>query len=56
MEIKREAGHGGDAQQQGMAYLLKDYASEKFMSSWPTLRPALLITVSKCLQCTLHVA
>ncbi|DBA87303.1 TPA: hypothetical protein ACH3X1_004361 [Trebouxia sp. C0004] len=43
IEIKREAGHSGDAQQAGMAYLLQDCASEKFMSSSPTLRPALLV-------------
>ena len=56
MEIKREAGHSGDAQQAGMAYFLKDCATDKFTSSWPTLRPALLIAVNKCLRCTSHVA
>jgi len=49
MEIKREAGHSGDAQQEGMAYFLQDCATDKFISSWPTLRPALLITVRECL-------
>jgi len=48
MEIKREAGHSGDAQQEGMAYFLRDCATDEFASSWPTLRPALLITVSEC--------
>lgn len=46
-EIKREAGSSGDAQQEGMAYLLKDHATEEFMASWPTLRPALLLTASR---------
>lgn len=30
IEIKSEAGCSGDAQQEGMAYLLQDCASEKF--------------------------
>jgi len=34
IEIKREAGFSGDAQQEGMAYLLKDHATEEFMASW----------------------
>lgn len=45
IEVKREAGKSGDAQQQGMAYHLKDHATEAFMETWQTLRPALLITV-----------
>lgn len=47
IEVKREAGHSGDALQEGMAYFLRDHATEEFMSSWQTLRPALLLTVSK---------
>ncbi|KAL3158975.1 hypothetical protein ABBQ32_011373 [Trebouxia sp. C0010 RCD-2024] len=45
IEVKREAGHSGDAQQEGMAFFLRDHAIEEFMSSWQTLRPALLLTV-----------
>ena len=53
VEVKQEAGHSGDAQQEGMAFLLRDHATEElefeFMSSWQTLRPALLLTVSQML-------
>ncbi|KAL3155473.1 hypothetical protein ABBQ38_011028 [Trebouxia sp. C0009 RCD-2024] len=45
VEVKREAGQSGDAQQEGMAYHLKDHAAEAFMMTWQTLKPALLITV-----------
>ncbi len=47
IEVKREAGKSGDAQQEGMAYHLKDHATEEFMKTWQTLRPALLLTVKK---------
>jgi hypothetical protein len=47
IEVKREAGKSGDAQQEGMAYHLKDHATEAFMGTWQTLRPALLLTVKK---------
>ena len=48
IEVQREAGKSGDAQQQGMAYHLKDHAAEASMMTWQTLRPTLLITVKKC--------
>lgn len=48
IEVKREAGQSGDAQQAGMAYHMKDCATEAFMMTWQTLRPALLITVKQC--------
>lgn len=56
MEIKSEAGHFGDAQHEGMASFLQDCATDKYMSSWQTLRPALLITVSESIHCSSHVA
>lgn len=56
IEIKHEAGSSGDAQQEGMAYLLKDHATEEFMESWQTLRPALLLTVSRSHVMQLHVS
>ena len=56
IEIKREAGSSGDAQQEGMAYLLKDHATEEFMASWQTLRPALLLTVSQRHVMQLHMS
>ena len=45
IEVKREAGHSGDAQQQGMAYHFHDVQSMGFKSNWQTLHPALLLTV-----------
>ncbi|DBA86086.1 TPA: hypothetical protein ACH3X1_005606 [Trebouxia sp. C0004] len=45
IEVKREAGHSGDAQQEGMAYHLQDVKETCFMSRWQTLNPALLLTV-----------
>ena len=55
IEIKREAGFSGDAQQEGMAYLLKDHATEDFMGSWQTLRSILLLTVNPRHVMQLHV-
>lgn len=55
VEVKREAGQSGDAQQEGMAYHLKDHAAEAFMMTWQTLKPALLITVKKCKHSKHHI-
>ena len=54
IEIKQEAGSSGDAQQEGMAYLLTDHATKEFMASWQTLRPALLLKVSQRHVMQLH--
>lgn len=55
IEVKREAGHSGDAQQEGMAYHFQDVKEMGFMTKWQTLNPALLLTVhhyiSTCLWC-----
>ena len=47
IEVKREAGKSGDAQQEGMANHLKDHATEAVMKTWQTLRPALLLMLKK---------
>ena len=45
IEVKREAGYSGDAQQEGMAHHFQDVKENSFMSTWQTLNPALLLTV-----------
>ena len=47
IEVKREAGQSGDAQQQAMAYCLHDYADwvNSGQDSAQPLRPAALLTV-----------
>ncbi|KAL3147719.1 hypothetical protein ABBQ32_002462 [Trebouxia sp. C0010 RCD-2024] len=45
IEVKHEAGHSGDAQQEGMAYHFQDVKEMGFMTKWHTLNPALLLTV-----------